>query len=462
MGEVDQAAPASGIARFRAWYSALLFPAATPLRGRELLAVSALSVVFFLGSVLLLLFWRSAPVPGQFIWAEDGTIFLHDAALAPLGDTVLSPYAGYAHLVPRTVASFVELFPLERWPLGLAAVSAAIRAALAIFVWHATSGAIPNKWVRLVVSITVVTLPMGGYEVLNSIANLHWFLLFACVPALLWRPSSWIGVTLQCLVVLGAVLSDPLALLWSPIVLLRMIALPRPRELAVCATFIISGVLQFFTVLATNRPRAGDVGLVDLVKAYTIRVAQTSFAGIDMTTWLWQTARTAGAILTVLAIGAVLVLGLRRPGPHRGLVVCAIAASVGIYLISFGLTIPMASMTSVNATAGGIDLTFAGRYAVVAGLLLLLAFIPAWWAILAAAAGILRGVLIGCTVALVALYAVAVYQAYGVRIDAPDALAWSVSTAEARQECANPAVPTVDVPIYPQGWVLTLSCDELR
>ena len=202
--------------------------------------------------------------------------------------------------------------------------------------------------------------------------------------------------------------------------------------------------------------------MVDLLKAYTIRVGQTSFAGIDMTTWLWEHARTIGAVLTVVAIGAVIVLGLRGHGPQRGLVLVAIVASFAIYVVSFGITVPLETLVLVNTRNGGVDLTYAGRYAVIAGLLLLLAFIPAWSAILAAAAGILRGVLIGCTVALVALYAVAVYQAYGVRIEAPDALAWSVSTAEARQECANPAVPTVDVPIYPQGWVLSLSCDELR
>jgi hypothetical protein len=49
------------------------------------------------------------------IWAEDGTHFLPDAMTHGLG-SLLIPFEGYVHVIPRIVALFLSPFPLATLP----------------------------------------------------------------------------------------------------------------------------------------------------------------------------------------------------------------------------------------------------------------------------------------------------------------------------------------------------------
>ncbi len=75
-------------------------PARTASRRRRAV-VQALAAVLVALAAAALAWWRLGPVTRATTWAEDGGIFLREQLAYGAGDTLLRPYAGYLHLVPR-------------------------------------------------------------------------------------------------------------------------------------------------------------------------------------------------------------------------------------------------------------------------------------------------------------------------------------------------------------------------
>jgi hypothetical protein len=49
-------------------------------------------------------------------WGEDGNVFFREAYHLSFWDSVMRPYNGYYHLIPRLVAEFAILFRIEFIP----------------------------------------------------------------------------------------------------------------------------------------------------------------------------------------------------------------------------------------------------------------------------------------------------------------------------------------------------------
>lgn len=444
----------SFIHRFRAGVAAFFFPESIRLTGQPLVVVVAISGLFVLACYPLLLGWRSFPAPQRLIWAEDGSIFLHDAATMPWWSAVHTPYAGYMHLVPRTIAAIIVELPVERWALAIALISITIRAIVAVVVWHATSGHVPSKLARAAISTVIVTIPLGGAEVLNNLANLHWFLLFASVPALLWRPSTWFGIVVQSVVVGTSMLSDPLTLLWVPFVVLRLVSLRTLRDQIVSVTFAVSAVVQLAVTFGTTRQRGSGMSLGELVEAYLVRTVEPAFAGITYADWAWQSARLTGLILSGAVVILVVVGGLLRPGPHRGLILSCMGASVVLYAFMSSYSLSAQMLLPEPA----ISVAAYGRYGFVAGLLLLTAIIGACWAMLHFTHRS-RPAFIVAAVLLSGVYVNGVLDDYGYRSEPGALLGWRDAVVAAQEECSQSAANEVAVPVDPSTWKMYLPCE---
>src|SRR5712692_9123288 len=87
-------------------------PVAEPVfRQALLLPVTSLSVF-----CLLILRRPDAILNPQF-WAEDGVVFFHDQLDIGFVQALFNAYAGYLHVIPRSIAGFASVFPVAAHPL---------------------------------------------------------------------------------------------------------------------------------------------------------------------------------------------------------------------------------------------------------------------------------------------------------------------------------------------------------
>jgi len=389
------------------------------------------------------------------VWAEDGTIFLRDALGKPAQHAVFHTYAGYLHLVPRTIAEVARAVPIDDAAIVMGGGAALVIAVLAVVVFRASRDVIASTPLRLVLAASMIVLPATARETLDNTANLHWYLIFAAFWVLLWRPASRTERFVGCVVLVSAALSDPLTLVLAPLALARWVTLPHRGERAFTVTYAAAMAVQLgFALLAEANPvhLAPNVG--DLAKVYGLRVAAASLLGDPFTNRLFLTLGWALAWIGGAAVLAVVVFGLRRWNGRRAVVALAVFTSSAVFLIPMILRWE----DSIISTRGSDTLGGGSRYMVVPVLLLIGAFV-----VIADHAGQRwRQAPVASVVAIALAFTWG--QGFLVRNERSLGPLWSTVVAHARTECTS-GVENVTVPISPQSppgkWVVPIPCARL-
>ena len=214
--------------------------------GRRAVYVAIQVAAVCMGAVVLLP--RIAGIPSwDSVYAEDQGVFLFDALARPWH--LLVPFGGYEQLMPRLVGQLVSYLPLADAAVPYALAGAGIAALCALFTYHALDGWIRSPWLRALVGAALILLPLAPIEIADSAVGAPWYVLAALFFALLWRPKNWAGMTAAALVAFAASSSEILAVIYAPLVLLRLVALPRWREHAVTAGWLAGLLVQVPVVL---------------------------------------------------------------------------------------------------------------------------------------------------------------------------------------------------------------------
>jgi hypothetical protein len=191
---------------------------------------------------------RIAGIPSwDSVYAEDQGVFVFDALARPWH--LLVPFGGYEQLMPRLVGQLVSYLPLADAAVPYALAGAGIAALCALFSYHAMDGWIRSPWLRALAGAALILLPLAPIEIADSAVGAPWYVLTALFFALLWRPKNWAGMTAAALVAFAAASSEILAVVYAPLVLLRLVALPRWREHAVTAGWLAGLLVQMPVVL---------------------------------------------------------------------------------------------------------------------------------------------------------------------------------------------------------------------
>ncbi|HUN33131.1 MAG TPA: hypothetical protein VMU95_14055 [Trebonia sp.] len=199
-----------------------------------------------IGAVVLLL--RISGVPAwDSVYAEDQGVFLVDALAHPWH--LFVPYGGYEELMPRLIGQLVSYLPFVDIDVAYALTGAIIAALCALLIYHALDGWIRSPWLRALVGAALILLPLAPIEIADNGVNTPWYTLVALFFCFLWRPRGWAGMTAVALVAFASTSSEILAVIYVPLVLLRLIALPRWREHAVTAGWLAGLLVQVPVVL---------------------------------------------------------------------------------------------------------------------------------------------------------------------------------------------------------------------
>lgn len=310
-------------------------PAASEVgRGRRLADLAP----FLVGALLTLAgavasWYRLPPVARATVWAEDGRDFLGDRlADGPLV-SILRPYEGYLHVVPRLIAELVvALVPVEDYALALTAASCLVVGATVALVFSCARSVVPAALPRLAIAAVPVLAPTAPVEVLGNTANLHWYLLWAAPWVLLSAPRTRLRSAVLAVVVLAIALTEIQVLLFAPLVL----SAARQRGARpLCVALLLGVTVQLWSTLTAPRTEnpTDPLGVVSIAIGFLLHpvagVTQGTSEGVRAVVtelhW-WPIATT---VVVVLA-AAVYVL-VRGDRGERTMVVVSVVAAVVVW-----------------------------------------------------------------------------------------------------------------------------------
>jgi hypothetical protein len=270
------------------------------------------------GAVVLLL--RVGGVPAwDGTYAEDNGVFLVDGLVRPWH--LLVPYNGYLELGPRVIGQFVASYvPIVDASVAYAITGALIGAAAALFLYHASEGYVGAPWARAMLGAALILLPVAPIDIIDSGVDSPWYAMAALFFAALWRPRSWPGMLAAALVACYAGSSEIVAFIYAPLLLIRVLALPRVREHAVTAGWLLGLALQVPVVVlsyAQHKQRLGALATPGQALAFYCHDVILRALGWHLSVWLQSAAGYNGATVIVgailaLALGWALVAGDRR------------------------------------------------------------------------------------------------------------------------------------------------------
>lgn len=306
----------------------------------------SLSALLQVAAVLLGVLVMLARVPGRDfpawdgIYAEDLKIFLPQALQNPWH--LLVPDDGYIELVPRLIAQFVTYLPLREAAAAFSIAGALVTAGCALFIFHVSAGHVRSPVLRFALALAVVLLPIALMEIADSGVDAPWYMDFALFWAVLWRPRRRAGMAGAAAIGFFTAASTLMTVVFAPLLLARVLALPRLREHAVTAGWAAGCLLQLPYVvsnLASVHSRASHPAAPGLVFAFYGHGVALPALGWRLAWWLQSAAGRNGATLIVGAILAVFFgwALITQRGQPRVFVVAALLT--GLLFAVFGAVI---------------------------------------------------------------------------------------------------------------------------
>lgn len=307
--------------------------------GQQAVYVAIQVAAVCIGTVVLLL--RIARVPAwDSVYAEDQGVYLVDALAHPWH--LLVPYGGYEEFVPRLIGQLVSYLPLVDVAVAYALAGAGIAALCALFIYHAMDGWIRSPWLRALVGAALILLPLAPIEIADSAVGCPWYVLAALFFGLLWRPKSWAGMTAAALVAFAAASSEILAIIYAPLVLLRVVALPRWREQAVTVGWLAGLLVQAPVVLESYAQHTQRVtslaGPVPALGFYVHNVALRAF-GWRVSLRLVEIVGLNGATVIVCTVLVAVFGWALVTGSRQVRVFVAVALIMGFVQTVFAATV---------------------------------------------------------------------------------------------------------------------------
>jgi hypothetical protein len=264
------------------------------------------------------------------IWAEDASVFLNQALNRGILPAFTIPYSGYLHVVPRTFAAIAAVLPLP-WAASIFGVGSALLVSLlGAFLYRATEGLILSRPLRLVLCAMFVAIPVVGFETEANAANLHFYLDFVAVWALLWRPQGRMANVVSAAVCFLAAGSDAITLFLLPIAIARLVA-TRFRRGSLPAYGLIGGLLIQIPVILTSHEThwAPNIPL-DFAAVFGARVALPFLVGGVLSDRLWADVGWAAPALAgaMLCAGVVWLALTRRIRPIAWVALIFVGGSI--------------------------------------------------------------------------------------------------------------------------------------
>lgn len=297
-----------------------------------------LGVLFVLLTAVASLARQSGPGALDSVWAEDGLTYYQATFHQDMISALFTPSNGYLQLLPRIVIALVALFPVS-WAAGLMAAAGALASsACALLVYHASAALVPSRAARLCFALPTAVLLYGESEVGNNVVNVQWYLIYAAFWMTLWNPRTRVRRSLAAAVLFAAIGSDPLALMFLPLMALRVWCRPLRESTwqlgGIAAGVLLQGTAVLSGSLASRPPVQGYTVLFALhgYMRYVTGMTLVSSRELQRISLPQPIFAKAIGILAVLAV-VVAALLVNRAANRLLAAICA-AFSLGFYCLT--------------------------------------------------------------------------------------------------------------------------------
>lgn len=243
-------------------------------------------------------------------WGEDGAIFFH-AAATDGWKSWWSPYAGYLHFIPRTIACLTIEIPWEFLPLIYVWAAGFIAAGITTRVAFSALPLLP----RFLGAVAIFAVPHIG-EVFLNVTNVNWILAFLLVVNCLEpAPLRRVEAGRRAGEVLVAGLSGPLVLLLAPLALVFTFRTRgKPLSNVIVGAWVVAFITQAAVLLLSTRTstfvHGQPLASLDIIIP---RYVNFIFFGL----WASYTPFFAW-VMTILVIVALGALLLDKTNSYRG------------------------------------------------------------------------------------------------------------------------------------------------
>jgi len=315
-------------------------PASPTHRRLDGLRVVAAAVLVGIATAALA-WWRLGPTARGTVWAEDGGLFLRERiALGPV-DSLLHPYAGYLHLVPRLLVDVAWALPVQDYARALSAGACLVVGAVGATVFVLAHDVVPQWPLRVLLAAVPALLPLAPHEISGNAANLHWYMLFAAPWLFAYRARTWWASGTVAVLTAFAVLTELQTVLFLPLLLLAWLPLRDasgarawPRAVPVTIVALVGAGAQVGAVLTDQRSQpSGTPAFTDVVAGWLLQpvagiwTPDVGAAVRAVVTHGW------GVVLVPVLLVAVTVVGALVTGPWRArwLILALAVVSGGVW-----------------------------------------------------------------------------------------------------------------------------------
>jgi hypothetical protein len=250
--------------------AAILFPPSAERSGRRWRSV-LFSVLFIAAASAASLLRQTGVSAVNSMWAEDGQVFYQAVFKHNFLRALFSPNNGYLDLQPRLFIEVLGHVPVAYAAEAFAVVGALVGSLVAVAVFHASEAHVPSRAMRLCMAVPTAVIIVGQGEVGNSIVNCQWYMIYGFFWMLLWTPRTVWGRIAAALLLCGAIGSDPITVVFVPLLAVRLWALPW-RE----SPWQLGGVLLGAAYQAVGFIK-GDTAKRPQIPNYNPRIAETSY-----------------------------------------------------------------------------------------------------------------------------------------------------------------------------------------
>jgi hypothetical protein len=277
----------------------------------------------------------------KLVYAEDNGVFLVGALAHPWD--LLAPFGGYVELVPRILGQIVSLLPVWDAARVYAVSGALIAAVCALFTYHASEGYIRSPWLRAMLGAALILLPLAPIEMADSGVTSPWYLFPTAFWAVMWRPRTRSGMLAAALMAFAAASSEIVTVIYLPLLVIRVIALPRWREHAVTIGFLLGLLAQVPAIVSGSAQHArrlhGFGQPLASVKFYFHAFVLRS-VGWHLSWWLQRLLGLNGATAVVGAFLLAVLAWVLITGDRQVRVFAVLATVTGFVQVMIVATVP--------------------------------------------------------------------------------------------------------------------------